>query len=206
MPRSTPTRPRIAGAPARAIALLATGGLLAASAVLPAAAVAAAKPRPIVSSSANATLGQTIVVNAKARTLYRLSPETTSHLLCTGQCLSFWIPLTVSSSHTKLKAGTGVHGHLSVFRRAGAHGSILQVTFRGAPLYTFVNDHKGGDASGQGIHSFGGVWGAMTASTGSTYAPAAAPTPTPTPAPTPAPLPAPTPMPYPTPTPGYGGY
>jgi hypothetical protein len=33
-----------------------------------------------------------------------------------------------------------------------------QVTYNGHPLYTFANDQKAGDTSGQGLNAFGGPW------------------------------------------------
>ncbi len=137
-----------------ALALLGTT-----AAVLAAAAPSGAKTSPIVKASKNAALGKTLVVNRAGRTLYRLAPETPKRILCTGACLAAWPPLTVASSKTKLVAGTGVTGKLGLVRR----GARFQVTLRGAPLYTFVGDTAKGQATGEGIASFGGVWHAVPA-------------------------------------------
>lgn len=167
-----------------------------------------------VSAAANAKLGERLTVDARGRTLYALSPESTHHLLCkSSQCLKFWPPLTVRSRKPKLTAGTGVHGHLGILRRPGG---VLQVTLGGLPLYRFSGDHAKGEANGQGIHSFGGTWHVLPANTTPSAPttqtePASTPTPTPYPAPTPYPTPAPAPTPT-TPTtpttttttPGYG--
>jgi predicted lipoprotein with Yx(FWY)xxD motif len=124
-----------------------------------------------VGSASNAKLGKLVAVNAQGRTLYVLSPETAHHLLCkSSECLKFWPPLTVSSRETKLKAGSGVHGSLRILRRSNG---VLQVTLRGLPLYRYSGDHAGGQTNGQGIHSFGGTWHAMTASTVANNAPPA---------------------------------
>jgi predicted lipoprotein with Yx(FWY)xxD motif len=115
-------------------------------------------------SSANATLGEHVVINSQGRTLYALSPETSRHLLCkTSQCLSFWPPVTVPSSTTRLKASPGVQGHLGILRRSNG---VLQVTLRGLPLYRYSKDHAKGQVNGQGVESFGGTWHAATASSG----------------------------------------
>ena len=153
--------------------------------------IALAASTVTIGSASNATLEQTIAVNSTGRTLYALSPETTSHLLCkSGECLKLWPPVTVPSRSTKLKAGPGVHGHLGILRRANG---ILQVTLRGLPLYRFSEDHAKGQTHGQGIESFGGTWHAVTAS--STLSPTmSAPQPAPTPTP---------PPPAPTAPPGY---
>ena len=136
-----------------------------------------------VTSASNSLLGEQITVDAQGRTLYALSPETTRHLLCeSSRCLKFWPPLTVRSSKTKLKAGPGVHGLLAILRRSNG---VLQITLRGLPLYHYSGDHAKGDANGQSIHSFGGTWHVLSAT--SNIGPAAPTAPTP-----------------PSPAPGYG--
>jgi predicted lipoprotein with Yx(FWY)xxD motif len=122
-------------------------------------------------SASNSTLGKRVVVNAQGRTLYALSPETTTHLLCkSSECIKFWPPLTVSSAATRLKDGPGVHGHLAILRR---RNGLLQVTLRGMPLYRFSRDHAKGQANGEGIESFGGTWHAVVGSSASTTTPSA---------------------------------
>jgi predicted lipoprotein with Yx(FWY)xxD motif len=112
-------------------------------------------------AASNKTLGKTVVVNQSGRTLYQLTPETSHHLLCKSkECLKFWPPLTVPSRATKLEEAAGVHGKLGLLRRSNG---AFQVTLRGVPLYRFSGDHGSGQANGEGIESFGGVWHAMTA-------------------------------------------
>ncbi|HEY2571007.1 MAG TPA: hypothetical protein VGI27_06020 [Solirubrobacteraceae bacterium] len=126
-------------------------------------------------SSANATLGESVVVSPQGRTLYALSPETARRLLCrSGECLRHWPPLTVSSGAIKLKAAPGVHGRLGILRRSNG---TLQVTLRGLPLYRYAEDHARGQAKGEGVESFGGTWHAMTASGGESPHPPATGTP-----------------------------
>jgi len=133
-----------------------------------------------VTSASNSLLGEQIAVDAQGRTLYALSPETTRHLLCkSSRCLKFWPPLTVRSSKTKLKAGPGVHGHLAILRRSNG---VLQVTLRGLPLYHYSGDHAKGEANGQSIHSFGGTWHVLSATSNNGPGAPTAPTP-PSPAP-----------------------
>jgi predicted lipoprotein with Yx(FWY)xxD motif len=120
-------------------------------------------------AAANKALGKTIVVNSSGRSLYTLSPETTHHLLCKSrECLRFWPPLTVPSRTTKLRESSGVHGRLGLLRRSNG---VLQVTLRGVPLYRYSGDHAAGDASGEGVESFGGTWHAVTAAASSPSAP-----------------------------------
>jgi predicted lipoprotein with Yx(FWY)xxD motif len=145
------------------------------------AAIALAGGRAItVTSASNSLLGEQITVDAQGRTLYALSPETTRHLLCkSSRCLTFWPPLTVRSSKAKLKAGPGVHGHLAILRRSNG---VLQVTLRGLPLYHYSGDHAKGEANGQSIHSFGGTWHVLSATSNIGPVAPTAPTP-PSPAP-----------------------
>src|SRR5205085_11977337 len=64
------------------------------------------------------SLSATVLAAPNGRTLYRLKPETTHHLLCTSStCLSFWHPLTVSSKSTKLRLPSGLSGHAHLFKR-----------------------------------------------------------------------------------------
>jgi predicted lipoprotein with Yx(FWY)xxD motif len=128
-----------------------------------------------VGSASNSTLTEQIVVDAQGRTLYALRPETTHHLLCkSSECLKFWPPLTVHSTATKLEAGPGVHGRLGILRRSNG---VLQVTLGGLPLYHYSGDRVKGQANGQSIHSFGGTWHVLPAT--STTSPAAPTTPAP---------------------------
>jgi predicted lipoprotein with Yx(FWY)xxD motif len=151
-----------------AVAALVFAGSLAAVAF-------AMSPAATLDAASNSKLGEQVLVDSQGRTLYALSPETTSHLLCkSSACLKFWPPVTVASRKTTLKAGSGVHGHLGILRRSNG---MLQVTFRGLPLYRYAGDRDKGEANGQGIESFGGMWHVLSASVDNTQAPA-------TPAPT----------------------
>ena len=149
--------------PGGSSALLA-GSVLALSALTAsfAALALAAGSATTVGTANSSALGQRVLVSPQGRTLYVLTPETSSHLLCkSSACLAAWPPLTVASSSTRLTAGAGVHGRLGILHRG--HG-VLQVTLRGLPLYRFAGDHARGEANGQGLQSFGGTWHAVLAS------------------------------------------
>lgn len=112
-------------------------------------------------TSHNAKLGKTIAVDSTGRTVYVLKPETTHHLLCTSKtCLQFWPPLTVKSGKAKLSKATGIKGKLGVIHRGG----FFQVTLGGEPLYHFSEDKGKGQANGDGIKNFGGIWHVVAAS------------------------------------------
>ncbi len=61
-----------------------------------------------------------------------------------------WPPLTLASGNPV--PPSGLPGPLATFTR---DDGSMQVTYKGMPLYTFVNDKAPGDTKGQGL---GGVW------------------------------------------------
>jgi predicted lipoprotein with Yx(FWY)xxD motif len=108
-----------------------------------------------VTNQTGSTVTESIVVNTKGRAVYTLSGDTTKHPKCTkaSGCFGFWPPVTVSSA-TNLSKATGLKGKLGTFKRNG----FIQVTLGGHPLYTFVNDKKKANATGEAIHGFHGIW------------------------------------------------
>jgi len=146
---------------------------------------ARSKAAPVVKAAHSTRLHRTILVDAKGRTLYVLTPETAHRLLCkSAACLSFWPPLTVRSARARLVAGRGVSGRLGLLHRR--HGPI-QVTFRGLPVYRFKLDRHAGDVNGDRLMTFGGTWHVVAAASRRAPAPK---------------MPAPK-MPAPSPMPGY---
>ncbi len=104
----------------------------------------------------------TILVDSKGMTLYSLSAERNGRFICTpAACTAIWHPLTVSAGATP----GGVSSLSTVKRPDGT----TQVTYEGAPLYTFTQDQQAGDTKGQGFKDVG-TWSAVTV--GSSPAPA----------------------------------
>ena len=96
----------------------------------------------------------TILVDRQGRTLYDLSVERRGRFICdTKACLSFWTPLVVAK-------GTKPAGAVPLGTVARPDGR-LQVTYKGAPLYTFNEDEKSGDTLGEGFEDVG-TWHAAT--------------------------------------------
>ncbi len=140
------------------IALAAAATTIAAGAT---AALALAAATTKVESATSPALGAKVLVSSKGRTLYALSGDSAHRLLCKStQCTEAWPPLTVSSKSTHLKAGTGVHGKLTLFKRPNGK---YQVALNGLPLYRFSGDSGRAEDNGQGIESFGGTWHAVLA-------------------------------------------
>jgi predicted lipoprotein with Yx(FWY)xxD motif len=93
--------------------------------------------------------GRMILTNSRGRTLYSLSAERNGRFICTDSCLSLWKPLRVP-------AGAKPVGPVKLGTIERPEGG-LQATFRGKPLYTFVQDRKRGDTKGDGFRDVG-VW------------------------------------------------
>ena len=90
----------------------------------------------------------TVLVDTSGRTLYTLT-NAGQAVACTGSCAAVWPPLLVPAGSTP-KGAKGVTGLGLV---PGG-----QVTAAGMPLYRFSGDSKTGQANGDGIKNFGGVW------------------------------------------------
>ena len=105
----------------------------------------------VVETATNAKYGK-VLVDDQGKTLYTLTDNGTP-VACTGQCLTFWPPLLLPAGASTANGGAGVTG-LGTTSAAGG----TQVTHDGAPLYRFKADTAAGDANGEGISSFGGVW------------------------------------------------
>ena len=113
----------------------------------------------VVMTATNKTLGKKILVNRKGMSLYSLSVERRGRFVCTTRaCLSLWKPLTIA----RRAVATGV-AHLSVVERPDGR---RQVSYRGGPLYTFVDDKAPGDVKGNGFKDVG-IWRVATVSAGS---------------------------------------
>lgn len=99
----------------------------------------------------NRTYGK-ILVDADGLTLYTF----TNHghpVSCTGACASVWPLLTLEPGSIDPAPGPGVSG-LGTTTINGQR----QVTDHGLPLFTYAGDNAPGQATGQGIVSFGGTW------------------------------------------------
>jgi predicted lipoprotein with Yx(FWY)xxD motif/plastocyanin len=96
----------------------------------------------------SATLGN-YLTDAKGMTLYYFDKDTKDVSNCTGGCLAKW-PAYYSADIT-VPAGLKAEDFATITRTDGAK----QTTFKGFPLYYWVNDLKRGDTLGQDV---GKVW------------------------------------------------
>jgi predicted lipoprotein with Yx(FWY)xxD motif len=108
----------------------------------------------VVMTAKNKALGRTILVNRQGLSLYSLSVERHGRFICkNAACLALWKPLVIAKGSTP----TGVTG-LGTVRRPDKR---IQVTYRGAPLYRFVEDRKPGQIKGNGFKDVG-TWRVVT--------------------------------------------
>ena len=104
--------------------------------------------------------GVTVLTNAQGLTLYSFAPDTSSKSVCNGACATSWPPVTPATTAT-------VKSPFATIKRAGG---ATQLTFHGHPLYTFVGDKAPGQATGNGVNAFGGLWHEAPASGGAVAA------------------------------------
>ncbi len=92
--------------------------------------------------------GGTILVDGRGMSLYTFDKDTPGVSNCAGDCAAKWPPLMAAS-------GTRAQGDFDVIRRPGGTYGGRQWTYKGMPLYTWVNDTAPGDVTGDGVN---GVW------------------------------------------------
>ncbi|MEZ4503486.1 MAG: hypothetical protein R3C39_12740 [Dehalococcoidia bacterium] len=109
--------------------------------------------------SDDGTLGP-FLTDSEGRTLYIFTRDAPGVSNCTGGCLDNWPPLTATEGQDI--ASTDASGAFGTLER---DDGTLQVTYREAPLYYWVNDAAAGDATG---HLVGGVWFVARPDTAST--------------------------------------
>jgi len=98
-----------------------------------------------------------VLVDARGRTVYLLTADSPGHSSCASSCLRYWPAVPPgASTPTSLPGITATIGTTATM----AGGKTL--TAGGWPLYTFVQDSKPGDVTGQGVKAFGGTWYAVS--------------------------------------------
>jgi predicted lipoprotein with Yx(FWY)xxD motif len=96
-----------------------------------------------------------ILADSRGFTLYTFDRDAPGVSNCGGRCAEVWPPLITTDGN--VAAPDGLAGALtSITRDDGS----MQVTYNGAPLYTYSMDAAPGDINGEGV---GGVWHAARA-------------------------------------------
>lgn len=88
------------------------------------------------------------LVGPEGMTLYSFSLDDE---LCTDECLTTWMPLTVENE-SELTKTEGIPGNLGIYQR---ENGASQVTYNDIPLYYFSGDEQPGDLNGDRV---GNVW------------------------------------------------
>ena len=100
---------------------------------------------------------ETVLTSPDGFTLYYLTVDTATAPKCTGACLTHWLPLLSKGSPSSMMP---LSGTLTVSMNANGD----QVAYNGHLLYTFAGDKAKGDATGEGLQAFSGVWKVATPS------------------------------------------
>ena len=103
---------------------------------------------------ASTTLGK-VLVDSQGRTVYMLTADSPGHSSCSAACLQYWPAVAPG------KAAPTVTAKVSSTTTTGGQKIA---TAGGWPLYTFIQDQKPGDVTGEGVQTFGGVWYAVSPS------------------------------------------
>jgi len=100
---------------------------------------------------------ETVLTSPDGFTLYYLTVDTATAPKCTGACLTTWPPLLTNGNPSSM---VPLSGTLTVAMNANGD----QVAYNGHLLYRFSGDKAKGDAKGEGLQAFGGVWKVATPS------------------------------------------
>src|SRR5205085_12219357 len=102
--------------------------------------------------TAKGTAG-TYLTGPSGRAVYLWVADRGDMSSCSGACAKAWPPVTTKSAPT---AASGVNASdLATIARADG---TKQVTYKGHPLYYFVDDSGAGMTTGQGSDNFGAKW------------------------------------------------
>ena len=94
-----------------------------------------------------------MLFDGKGRALYLFTRERTSRSRCYGECAEAWPPFL---TRARPRARSGAKSNLlGTSRRWDGR---VQVTYRGHPLYYYVDDRELGQILCQDVVEFGGTW------------------------------------------------
>lgn len=100
---------------------------------------------------------ETVLTSPDGFTLYYLTVDTINAPKCSGACLTNWPPLLSNGNPSSM---VPLSGTLTVTMNANGD----QVAYNGHLLYRFAGDKAKGDAKGEGVQAFSGVWHVATPS------------------------------------------
>ena len=141
--------------PTAVLAVLAIAALALASLT---AIASSATSKPPTVKTGTSSLGR-IIVDGQSHTLYLFQKDKGAKSTCSGACAQNWPPLL-----TKGTPKAGASAKASLLGTTKRADGTTQVTYKGHPVYYFVQDKKAGDTKGQGVDGFGAEWYAMSPS------------------------------------------
>jgi predicted lipoprotein with Yx(FWY)xxD motif len=103
---------------------------------------------------ADTSLGK-VLVDAKGRTVYMFTPDSSGKSTCDSSCLQYWPPVAPGKTTPTVTGKVA-----STTTTAG--GKIATVA--GWPVYTFIQDQQPGEVAGEGFNVFGCFWYALSPS------------------------------------------
>jgi len=110
----------------------------------------------VLAAAKSSDLGKTILVDSKGDTVYLFEKDDEpDESYCNGGCAKVWPPVTTSG---KPQAKGLDASKLGTLKR---DDGTIQMTYAGHPLYTYENDHRPGEAKGNGLKEFGAEWYAL---------------------------------------------
>src|SRR5438105_369902 len=86
---------------------------------------------------------ETILTDAKGKTLYYFTPDTATTTACTGSCAKKWPPLVATGSSAPASTSS-LQGKLTTLTTANGN----QIEYNGHFLYTFAGDGGPGQTNG----------------------------------------------------------
>src|SRR5262245_3716191 len=98
-----------------------------------------------------------VLVNGDGQTIYLFEADTGATSACSGACASLWPPVTTSGNATATMGATS-----SMLGTTTRDDGSTQVTYNGHPIYTYTGDTASGQANGEGLNTYGGLWYAVT--------------------------------------------
>ena len=107
-------------------------------------------PAPTLQVAESSTLGK-FLVDGRGMTVYLYTRDEMNKSNCSGRCAGNWPPILIAYGEPTAGPGVDASAIGVITREDGGR----QVTYKGMPLYGWVQDEKPGDTTGQGV---GEVW------------------------------------------------
>jgi len=99
-----------------------------------------------------------VLVDGNGRALYLFTRDRTPTSQCYGACAGRWPPFLTTG-----KPVAGADAQPKLLGTTVRRGGHTQVTYRGHPLYYYIDDRHRGEVLCQDVEEFGGHWYVLTA-------------------------------------------